>query len=231
MSTTTPAGQRELTPQEADQVDQVVKQINLIQEQCALRMALLTGRVIIDRVFGGKLPRAVGPRGAERVTYRQVAHHPALRMSHVKLWRMVRVTAQYEQLPEEVRVLGFSHQVALLPVSDITTRTALAIRAVEEDWTTDTLRQQVAQACPRLSRGRPRKPAFLRMADRMEHAVEALGDQLEFRVMFGGLNEAEIIDVIQRADASMKQLRNFIAEARRQLLARQRIERGPNLTH
>ncbi len=165
-------GERVLDP---DLIARAVADINRLHAQKSLELALQIGQIVVDYLFGGDLAAAES-RARGHVSYRALAEHPEISVSHSHLQKCVRVLVLAHQLsPELSSDMSFSHHVALLPVRDARDREALAQQSVSKGWTAGELRtaaQRVHRKATRHRAGRPPLPDFMKQLRSVVRASE-----------------------------------------------------------
>ena len=146
--------------EDAGQVDRAVRHINATYHRRKLGLALDLGEYLLDTFFGGS-SEAFKRYGDSHVSYRSLARHPDLRVSHSFLYVCVMVTVQSRVLPPDVlrSTLTVTHYKHLLAVKDTPTKVALARRAASQGWSTRRLMQAVAEwQTTQGARRRPGRP-------------------------------------------------------------------------
>ena len=141
-----PAPRRLPAPRREGSLDEAVAHINGIVDRKGMEVLLEVGRYVLDRFYDGN-PYLVGDRGKKQPGFRDLAGRGDLKVSHVWLWRAVRIAIQLRCLPEEAATrLSRTHHAALLPLKSKRTKRQLAERAIEEQMTTREFEYAVAEA-------------------------------------------------------------------------------------
>ena len=90
---------------------------------------------VLDTFFGGDVSAFLARR-RRHLSFRVLTRRPDLPFEPHELYRAVRLVEQQQEIPDVLTdQLGYSQQLALLPVRDLGAKLRLAERAVAEDWT------------------------------------------------------------------------------------------------
>lgn len=126
----------------ADELDDVVHQINGICRSSSLEFALRVGAVIIHHFYGGET-ETWRHRGPKVNSFRRLAEHPELALSAGALYRCVAIFEMCERLraASRWRRLGASHLRTVIAVPT-DKQEYLLNKANEERWSVQTLQAQ-----------------------------------------------------------------------------------------
>jgi hypothetical protein len=136
----------------AEQIEEVVSQLNGICRSSSLEFALRVGAVIIHHFYNGDT-QAWRDRGPKVHSFRRLAEHPALTLSAGALYRCVAIFEMCDRLraPSRWRRLGASHLRAVIGIP-ADSQECLLTKANDERWTVQVLEAQAQ----RLRSERPR---------------------------------------------------------------------------
>ncbi len=142
-------------------VEHALVELGAIYDHGALKTAEAIGRFVLDTFFGGDVATFLARR-RRHLSFRELTRHPDLPFQPLVLYRAVRLVEQQQQIPDVLTdQLGYSQQLALLPVRELREKLRLAERAVAGDWTVRQLQAEVREAtADDPNRGRRRQPAF-----------------------------------------------------------------------
>jgi hypothetical protein len=157
----------------ADQLDDIVQQLNGIYRSTSLEFALRVGAVIIHHFYGGD-PGAWRDRGRKVNSFRRLAEHPGLALSAGALYRCVALFEICERLhaPARWRRLGVSHLRAVIGISG-REQERLLTQANEERWSVQVLQAKAQNL--RVSRargGRKAQSALCRHARALDRCLQ-----------------------------------------------------------
>jgi len=195
-----------------DLIDKTVQEINRYYIQRGLDLLLGVGEHVLRTFFGNDYDR-FRREGRRHVSFRALAKHPDLALSHVQIWYAVNVTVQFDELPESLAYqLPASHHKLLLPVADRKKKVRLAEKAVKEGLTKRDFQAVVAEAratMPKSSHGgRPRIPEIVKISAQVEKLVERLS------VVDLAGESASTLEAICAFEVAEKRLEQLLAAVR-----------------
>jgi hypothetical protein len=199
-------------------VGAAVQEINRLYVQKGLETAREIGECLVRTFFGGDA-EVFDAREAGHASFRALADHEDLRVSHSFLWYAVRLLPQLRALPETVAVaLPLSHHRLLLHVKDEGQRARLAERAVSKDLSREQLAEEIRKLREKervgAARGRKPLPGFVRAFNRLQKVAQELdGDTLdEGAVLNYGIDEArQYLDQVESMLAQLGVVRGQLA--------------------
>jgi hypothetical protein len=197
-------------------IEEAVRWINRKVRDTRLRGAVEIGDYILLHFFGGSVEEARSHNPHKRRSFRKLCAHPELAVSATTLKNCVGLAVQRRQLdPQLFERLGYSHHIALLPVSDGAVKQELARQAAEERLSVRALRARIrARIRPR--RGRRASPA-LDAFSRLRRTFDApTVKQWLAPPQLAQLSDAEA----ERAEATLTELRETIGQALSELRKR-----------
>jgi hypothetical protein len=145
----------------AEQIDEVVNQLNGICRSSSLEFALRVGSVIIHHFYGGDT-QAWRERGPKVHSFRRLAQHPELALSAGALYRCVALFEMCDRLraPSRWRRLGASHLRAVIGIP-AERQEYLLTKANEERWSVQALQAQAQTLRTARTRGGRRAQSVL----------------------------------------------------------------------
>jgi hypothetical protein len=211
-------GADEVATLTADQLDDVVSQINGICRNSSLEFAIRVGAVIIHHFYNGDTEawRHRGPKGN---SFRRLAAHPELALSAGALYRCVAIFEICNRLraASRWRRLGATHLRAVIGVPD-DQQGSLLNRANDERWSVQTLEAHAQRLRTSRARGgrRAQSPLskHLSVLDRCLGSCEAALESIESH----DPDELErSLQVFQKIKASLEALSGAVLSRRGQL--------------
>jgi hypothetical protein len=204
----------------AEQLEEVVHQINGICRSSSLEFALRVGAVIIHHFYGGAT-EAWRHRGPKANSFRRLAEHPELALSPGALYRCVAIFEMCERLraASRWRRLGASHLRTVIGIP-ADKQEYLLNKANEERWSVQTLQAQAQRLRMGCSRGgrRARSPlgkqlsVLERCLQDCQLALDSVGENQ--------LDELErTLAMCEKMKASVEALAGTFESRRRQLLS------------
>lgn len=191
-------------------VEAAVQEVNRLYVQKGLETARVVGEYLLTTFFGGDADAFEAREGAH-ASFRALADHEDLRVSHSFLWYAVRLLPQLRMLPEPVaQALPLSHHRLLLHVKDDKTKQKLAERAVQKGLgkreLEDEIRKLRSKEREGAARGRKPLPTFVRAFNRLQKVTQDLdgGAIDESAVMNYGVAEAK--QYLDQVEATLAQL-------------------------
>lgn len=213
----------------AQELEEVVHQINGICRSSSLEFALRVGAVIIHHFYGGEA-EAWRHRGPKVNSFRRLAEHPELALSPGALYRCVAIFEMCERLraASRWRRLGASHLRAVIGIP-VDKQEYLLSKANDERWSVQTLQAQAQRLRIGRTRGgrrvRSQLGKNLCVLDRcLENCRVALDS--------GGSQELDELErglaMFEKMKASMDEL-SAVLESRRSQLLSDDEEKCPSL--
>lgn len=204
---------------EDELVRTAVAHINGIKRAAGLEAALAIGEYLLGTFFGGDL-EAFHERQGAHLSYRALQRQADLEVSASSLWYSVALIEHLQLLPGEMKErLSLSHHRLLVGVKDVEQRRALAQRAAEEGLSRRALEREVQRlhvARGERRTGRPRLPAVVKAARRIDKAIELAGEELVDGALiarWGADRSAELLGVIEGQIAALEGIRSRLEEA------------------
>lgn len=125
------------------EADEVVRHVNRLVAKRSLDAALELGTYLLQQFFDGR-PEVFSARRGRLKSYKALAAHPGLHVSHTHLHYCLRVVVQVGQMPERLwRPLSLSHHKKLLTVDDPRLRDLWAERAINMGWSARRLQAEI----------------------------------------------------------------------------------------
>lgn len=199
---------------DASLVAEAVQHINGVHNEKGLETAREIGEYLFARFFAGSF-EAFRSKGKKHASFRALAEHPDLTVSHTTLWYSVAVLDQLRQLPADIGgALPMSHHRLLLPVKDEQAKLELAREAVQAKLGKRELEERIRQAKQIESTdgprpGRPPLPSWAKSMGSIQRAVNAAAaDPIEDHdVATQGTDR--IAQRLAEVDAAMERLAQF----------------------
>lgn len=202
-------------------VEATVERINRIYATKGLETARSIGEALLSTFFDGE-QEVFEQRAASHHSFRAVAEHDQLRVSHSFLWYSVRLVPQLQALPHDIaHALPLSHHRLLLHVKDEDAKAQLAHRAVEQGMGKRELDLEIRRLrngqgnngqgkSPR--RGRKPLPAFVKAFNQVQKAVHTIDpdafEEQELRAF--GIDQAR--DYLAGVEQALDQLARVRAQ-------------------
>lgn len=188
-------------------VQATVARLNLIYVSKGLETARLVGEALLASFFDDQL-EVFEQRAPSHLSFRALAEHAQLRVSHSFLWYSVRLLPQLRALPEELATaLPLSHHRLLLHVKDTQEKTELAQLAVERSLGKrelgEEIRKRRAGSESGARRGRKALPAFVKAFNTVRKAAQSI--------------DAEQLGPSDLRDFGVDQARDYLAEVEQTL--------------
>ena len=164
----------------AEQLDEVVHQLNGICRSSSLEFALRVGAVIIHHFYGGDMD-AWRERGPKLNSFRRLSEHPDLALSAGALYRCVAIFEMCERLraASRWRRLGASHLRAVIGLPSAQ-QEYLLTRANNERWTVQALQAKAQPLRAGRMRGGRRAQSLLdKQLRTLDRCLEDWGRALE----------------------------------------------------
>lgn len=191
-------------------VETAVQEVNRLYVQKGLETARVVGEYLLTTFFGGDADAFEAREGAH-ASFRALADHEDLRVSHSFLWYAVRLLPQLRALPEPVaQALPLSHHRLLLHVKDEKAKHKLAVRAAEKGLGKRELEEEIRKLRSKerdgAARGRKPLPSFVRAFNRLQKVTQDLdgGTLDETAVMNYGVEDA--VKYLNEIEATLAQL-------------------------
>lgn len=203
----------------AEQLEEVVHQINGICRSSSVEFALRVGAVVIHHFYNGDT-RAWRDRGPKATSFRRLSEHPELALSAGALYRCVAVFEMCDRLraASRWRRLGASHLRTVIGIPE-EKQEYLLNKANTERWTVQRLQEQAQVLRVKRSRGgrRPRSVLgkHLRVLGRCLQDCESAIDSVDSHEL-GELEQS--LEMLEKMKASVDELADALESHKSRLL-------------
>ena len=197
-------------------IEHAVAELGAIYNRGALKTAEAMGRFVLDTFFAGDVA-AFTSRRRRHLSFVELTRRPDLPCKPLLLYRAVRLVEQQQQLPDVLTdQLGYSQQLALLPVRDPAEKLRLAEQAVAGDWTVRQLTAEVREAtADEPNRGRKRQPAFRKGVRKVLKGIDEATEEPFEEAMLASWSVGEAREMLAELDAGLERLGRWRAQVAR----------------
>ncbi len=211
----TPSGVDSDAPAAPD-TNESVEFLNGLARRSGLQTALAMGRYVLDTWFEGRASRFERLQGTTP-GYQALLAHPALELTPRKVTTAVRVTVQYEILPEEIAArLSLSHHQALVRVEDPDLKAELATEALKLGLNWERLQvvvsSRVARPLAPTGPGRRRYPPHVKRLRALHRAVKVVLEEPAALVEILECDLDHWQEVLPKVREDLKRLEIHLAE-------------------
>ena len=154
-------------------VDQAVRFINEKTILSGVELANTVGNYILETFFEGDYARFSDPSRCKSVSFRSLLARDDLILGNATLYAFVRISHQLKSLPDDVASqLTLSHHRSLLPLRQPALKRDLARQALEEQWSSQKLSDEVRKLLPKSRSGRKPLPSFAKGVNKVAKVLE-----------------------------------------------------------
>jgi hypothetical protein len=209
----------------ADDVEQVVGELNSICKAATLDFALAVGALIIRRFYGGDLT-VWRSRGVKTASFRRLSRHPSLPMSPAALYRSVAIFEMCERLGiKKWKHVSTSHMRMTLGLS-MEEQRALLQTAELNRWTVRQLSEEIARRACRSSSsvqrgGRKASPRWTAKIETLSKCIESFGELVaadDEKLEIGHENVHDVLETMRQVreicDLVEKRVSRYLSQDR-----------------
>lgn len=212
-------------------VDKAVAEINRLHRIKKFEAVRAIGDYVLETFFEGRFD-SFHHHGRKHASFRAVARHEGLEVSHVTLRNAVAFVEQMRLLPTKVaNALPYSHHRALLPVTSVEEKKALAEKAVEKGMSSRVLEQEVrkirTKPGARRGPGRHPAPAFILAFRRLEKVAAMAASEAVSPTVFTRFAVEDAGELAEAAEKHLAKLGEIVEKVKAGIVEfKRRVEEG-----